>query len=83
MRPVNFLGVTRILGPPANWDPAELGPCDELPIRQDGFTIESVWRPTPEELATLNRGGGVRLTVVGAQHPVVSLDAVEPEALAA
>lgn len=83
MRPVNFAGVTRILGPPANWDGGELGPCGELPVRQDGHVIESVWRPTPEELALLNRGGGVRLTVIGVAHPVVALDAVAPEAIAA
>ncbi len=83
MRPVQFNGVTRILAPPANWDGGELGPCDELPVREDGYTIESLWRPSETELDTLNRGGAVRLTVVGAQHPVVALDAVEPEAVAA
>ena len=40
-----------------------------LPVRkhvEDGFAcISSFWRPTPEELAALNAGGVVMLTVLG------------------
>lgn len=35
----------------------------------------SFWRPTANELATLNDGGSVALTVYGRGHPMVSLAA--------
>lgn len=40
--------------------------------------MESWWEPTPEELAELNAGGCVRLTVVGQVHPPVAVDTVTP-----
>lgn len=37
--------------------------------------MSSLWEPTPAELAVLNAGGGVRLTVLGRGHPPVMLGA--------
>lgn len=36
-------------------------------------SMTSVWEPTPAELADLAAGGSVRLTVLGRQHPPVSI----------
>lgn len=36
--------------------------------------MASAWEPTPEELAQLNAGGSVRLTVVGTAHPPVRVE---------
>jgi len=66
--------------PPADWDPNE-GECSPLPIHRQGQRMISVWKPSAEELALLNAGGGVELTVLGVQHPVVSLGAVPAEEL--
>ena len=35
--------------------------------------MTSVWEPTPAELAMLQSGGAVRLTVLGTGHPPVML----------
>lgn len=39
--------------------------------------IQTFWRPLPEELAALNRGASVVLTVVGSGHPPVKLEVTE------
>lgn len=39
--------------------------------------LQSVWRPTAEELAVLNAGGYVTLNMLSNAHPPVRLD-VEP-----
>ena len=36
--------------------------------------VKSYWRPTPEELAALNAGGLVALSVVGTTMPPVALE---------
>lgn len=61
-----------------------------LPIRDDvliGATPEggdarvmvSCWEPTPDELAQLNAGGKIYLTVMGTQHPPVLLSTKDPK----
>jgi hypothetical protein len=69
-------------GAPKGWDPEQDGICGVLPVRVTwsknalghdtgrAQTCESAWVPSPEELATLNRGGTVRLVVAGWQVPV-------------
>lgn len=62
--------------------PPGMANCDSLPatmMTEPDVTIASFWRPTPEELATLNRGGSVVLYVFGTAHPPVALTAVEKE----
>ena len=83
MKPVEFVGQTRLLGPPRQ---AERGTCGALPVRSQvdkiwGVTYLSYWRPTPEELAILVAGGHVRLQVCGGAHPPVWIDAEKIEEL--
>jgi len=80
MLPVNFQGVTR-QAPALPGDDGD--PHLELPIRQDAFATESVWVPSPQELAVLNEGGGVRLQFRGARHPAVAVGVARAEEIAA
>ena len=76
MIPRRIKGFTHVLGAPKNWNAARDGKCVGLAIRasrvrQKGpVECQSAWEPTPEELALLNAGGSVILTVVGRQPPV-------------
>jgi hypothetical protein len=59
-----------------------------LPIRdeklEDGSPVMvSAWEPTPQELAILNAGGKVMLSVIGTAHPPVLLHVLMPEEVAA
>lgn len=74
MTPGHIKGANRYLGAPDNWDPAKDGTCETLPIRDDGKLLESAWVPTADELAALNRGAPVILTIWGRSHPVVSVN---------
>ena len=53
-------------------------PLSPLPVfvqaGQGEVTISSLWIPTPEELAALNAGHGIVLTVFGTTHPPVMLE---------
>lgn len=66
-----------VLGAPAEWDQQDL-PCGALPVTRtqvDGFpVVVSFWRPTAEELAALNAGAALELSVIGHTMPPVSLD---------
>jgi hypothetical protein len=70
-------GATRNLGAPADWDRNTQGICGGLPIRDDATTagpgMTSAWHPTPEELARLNAGASIHLTILGTMHPPVSM----------
>lgn len=63
------------LGKPRDWDEAANGPCQPLPVVVDMSTnvpsMTSYWVPTPEEIAMLEVGGKVALTVYGIKHPPV------------
>lgn len=70
------------LGAPPNWDSSQDGDCGHLWVRVSkhgpgNLLWESAWEPTPEELALLNAGGSVVLSVVGLGQPPVALY-VEP-----
>jgi hypothetical protein len=72
----------RMLRAPKDWNADRDGPCSQLAVRVvDGNVCESLWEPTPAELAALNAGGSVLLRVVGGQPPVMLL--VEPAAVEA
>ena len=64
----NMKDATRVLGTAQGYRP--------LPIRdgtyEDGtmFMISS-WVPTTEELAKLNRGETVKVTILGREHPPI------------
>lgn len=76
MRPTQHPSNTRVLGAPPGWDQKEL-PVHALAVTdsvQDGVpTILSYWKPDAAELALLNAGGLVALSVVGRSMPPVGL----------
>lgn len=43
--------------------------------------MTSLWEPTPAELAQLNAGGHVRLTILGTGHPPVMITTQAPPEL--
>lgn len=77
MRPTQHISNNRVLGAPAGWDQQQL-PCNAVAITVmeiEGLPlVKSYWRPTEEELAALNAGGLVALSVVGSTMPPVALD---------
>lgn len=77
MIPAMIGGATRRLGAPADWDKQRDGHCGGLAVRDERTTagpgMTSAWQPTPEELARLNAGASVHLTVLGMVHPPVSM----------
>lgn len=73
MNPTKINGANRTFGAPRDWDESKNGPCMALPVLDDGQALHSVWRPDAAELAALNRGSAVVLTIHGRTHPVVSV----------
>jgi hypothetical protein len=64
-------GSTHYLGAPKGWDPDKDGECRHLAVRVVEDNVwQSAWEPTPAELALLNAGGSVVLSIVGGQPPV-------------
>jgi hypothetical protein len=67
------------LGAPSSWDQGKDGRCVTLPTyREDGgldsyASHTSFWLPTPEDLARLNAGDPIALTIYGNTHPVVAV----------
>lgn len=78
--PIRIMNATRTLGAPPDWDEERNGPCVGLPIRDEDFNgtpaMVSAWELTPEELAALQGGAKLELTIVGQGHPPVSLAVV-------
>jgi hypothetical protein len=75
-------GANRLFGPP----PGHEQTCSHLAVRIDGDLFQSAWEPTPAELAILNAGGHVILSVKGWQamvrlhvEPLQAECAVNPE----
>lgn len=52
--------------------------CRDLHIHRDDTAVWSFWKPNPEELLALKRGGAVALIVMGATHPPLSIMATHP-----
>ena len=82
MHAVKFNGVTNVLNAPPNWDEATMGPCAALPVMVDQYGITSVWKPSEEELALLNAGGGIALTIASTVHPPILLQTLSAGHLA-
>ncbi|SFB95874.1 hypothetical protein SAMN05216344_10689 [Polaromonas sp. OV174] len=78
MRPTQHQTNNRVLGAPEGWKQGET-PCGALPItdaQQDGVNcVISFWRPDASELALLNAGGLVALSIVGRTMPSASVNA--------
>lgn len=79
MKPIDFPGREAILGAPADWDEAQHGPCEGLPIiRQDGVCV-SLWEATPEERDAIAAGANIWLHVhSGRTQPPVGLAVGRP-----
>lgn len=75
-----FVEANLTLKAPEDWDVEANGPCEDLHVYAKDGTITSVWKPTPEELAELNAGGGVALTIYGRSMPPVALWTIKMEA---
>jgi hypothetical protein len=70
MQPLRISNATRILAETQDEYHA-LAIKDEV---IDGLNyMTSVWEPTPKELAELQAGGAVRLTIMGTGHPPVAI----------
>lgn len=77
MNPVQFEGANLCLKAPEGWDEEKNGPCADLHVLSANAMMHSVWKPSEEELAILNAGGGVVLTIHSDKHPAVSLSTTE------
>lgn len=75
MLPLRISNATRVLAETQE-EYYALAILDELVDGQPQMT--SVWEPTPKELADLNAGGAVRLTVIGTGHPPVMITTQGP-----
>lgn len=70
MQPLRISNATRVLAETQD-EYYALAIKDEM---VDGVNqMTSVWEPTPTELAELQSGGTVRLTILGNGHPPVML----------
>ncbi|EPR09898.1 hypothetical protein M527_07175 [Sphingobium indicum IP26] len=69
-------------GAPAGWDEARDGFCGVLEVHLTTLAghpaFESLWKPSAEDLATLNAGGTVALYVLGHGHPPVAIGVRSP-----
>lgn len=81
MNPGKLEGANLSLGAPENWNAEKFGECVALPVLDNGVTLQSIWIPDAEELAALNAGQPVLLTIYGRNHPAIAvgvLAAVQP-----
>lgn len=69
MTPTVIAGANTRLGAPAQWDEEKHGKCETILARIDGDLIQTAWLPSPEELAALNAGAHVVLTLWGLVPP--------------
>ena len=77
MLPIRISNATRVLAETQD-EYYALAILDE--VIDDVPQMTSAWEPTPKELAVLNAGGTIRLTIVGNVHPPVMLSVNEAPA---
>lgn len=71
MTPTKITDATHVFRAPPGWDVETYGECSDLQVRKlTGDICQSAWRPSKEELAILNAGGTVILSIWGGQPPV-------------
>jgi len=67
-------GTTRRIGKSQGY----LGLCVRDAVYPDGTPVmQTAWQPTPSELARLNAGHSIILTILGTAHPPVLLEVVK------
>ena len=78
MQPIKTPSTNVILGAPPEWNKTQHGPCIGLPVVQteDPYFF-SYWRASWRERLAVLFGRPIRLCVVGASHPPVSIDTVK------
>lgn len=80
MRPTQHPSNNRVLGAPAGVSQEEL-PCRAIAITDCVHAgvqaVASFWRPSAEELATLNAGGLVALIVPGSTMMSAAIEVVD------
>lgn len=86
MQPIKPRGSNRTYKKPANWDEAKDGVCGDLHVRIDLFgttplcQITSSYKPSTAELAQLNAGGVIEVSLLCNVQPPIGLSVVEAEA---
>lgn len=80
MKPIKFPEANRNFGAPADWDEAQ-GPCESLPVHDDGQSLTSFWDFTLDERLAIARGGKFVMRILGTAHPVVALGVTESSGL--
>lgn len=78
MNPTHIPNANRQLGPPRDWDAERNGPCEVLELLDTGEFFQSAWVPDSQELACIQAGAPVVVTVWGRQHPPIGV-AVMPK----
>lgn len=78
MKPGKIEGATVNLAKPVDWDDERDGKCGSLWVTLQGWpdglaAFKSAWVPSETELLLLNAGFPVILTVIGSNHPPVSI----------
>lgn len=78
MNPTHIPNANRRLGPPRDWDEARNGPCEVLELLDTGEFFQSAWVPDSQEVACIQAGAPVVVTVWGRSHPPIAV-AVMPK----
>jgi hypothetical protein len=84
MKPTKTRGMTNLFKAPANWNPATDGECGDLEVRRQFYGTRgiidhvSTWKPSADELAHLNRGGVIEMSLLTPVQPPASLSVVDP-----
>ena len=77
MKPIQFDGVTSVIGGPSGWDTATHGDIAGLPVKRDKGVIYSRWALAWKERFAILFGKPIELAIVGLQMPPVSLIVLE------
>jgi len=75
MKPTHHPNCNDVLKKPAGMTEEE---CGDQPICRSSEYVTSFWKPSSEELLSLNGGGCVALSIMGATHPPLSVDTCRP-----
>mgnify|MGYP006385546029 FL=1 len=87
MQICNFPGA-RTIGPPRTWDADLDGECGTIFVTDAVDTLSgmnvmyTVYKPTAEDLESLNNGGVLRLGIMGSTHPVFNMCVLGPDVAA-
>lgn len=80
MQAVLFDGCNAILSAPRNQDDQIVSVLGEIPVRVGLNGIVSEWRPSPAEIDLIQRGGSLRLYLIGGASPPagILLEVMDP-----